>query len=355
MKNNSMKSVFFALMLVFLTASSAWAAAALADAEQETQEKTKKQKDDKAKAENEANENKDAMGALLSGFLTGSDADKAELMKKFLEATGKKSENGDGSDKPKDKESRYLAGLKVMMEKADEARAAEEYDQAALYYKIIASARVEGLEEEKKRAADALAEFETIAADKLREADDLLALKKTRDAVFIYKFISEKLQTTSSADAARVKMAQLMLDKSIASHVRFVDAQKVETAGELLTAVRLYEKIIEEYPKELSALRAQKQINAIRTDPDLKTRYEQQLETDAELKAAPLIEMAKQYIEAVKRVSDAERKSGLKADAQRRLESVIKDYPGTKYETEAKELLNQLNPPAKCDGCPPVR
>ena len=348
MKTIHLSLTFSVLSFVLISGAGGGLQAATPSLGEEERDNVTKPKDKKTeKDKQEKKEDNDALGALLAGFISGSDADKAELMKKFLEASGKKSDAGDDAGKPKDKASRYLEGLKLMMEKADEARAAEEYYQAALYYRIVASARVEGIEEEKKRATDALAEFEKIAADKLREADDLVALKKTRDAVFIYKFIAEKLQTTSSAEPARAKMTQLMLDKSIASHVRFVDAQKVETSGDLLAAVRLYEKIIEEYPKELSALRAQKQINAIRTDPDLSVRYSQQLEADADLKAAPLIGMAKQYIEAANRVSDAERKAGLKGDAQRRLETVVKDYPGTKYETEAKELLKQLNPPSK--------
>lgn len=224
-----------------------------------------------------------------------------------------------------------VKAIEEMFNKGSKAFQEKRYSAAYSYFEAVASST---LKEAAKRAAEAnakLLEIEAMAMAKLDEAQVLLYRGLRVQAVEALREVIMSFPYCEATREGKKKLSALASDPSVAAELRYVEGKAHEQAENYFEALKIYDDVINRWPEELAALRANAASRGIRKDPEKVAAAQEAMVVEAGRVAPGLLNMARNYMA-----------NEVKDRARRKLNEVISRYEGTDYAEEAKELLSKL-------------
>lgn len=229
-----------------------------------------------------------------------------------------------------------LESMKAAFKKGEEALREQRYSVAYLHFNSVASAGAKGGSDLATKARAKAREIEAMAEAKLQLAKVLMMRHEMAEAAEAFLEVVENFGYCRSASEARVLLSRLRSTPSVAASLRYSDGKAQEDAENYLKALRIYDEVARRWPDELAALRARVAAKKVRRDPEKMVFHREALEAEAERKCPTLITMAKSFLMNLATLEasedpDAETMAELKLQAVEKLQSVVREYPGTTY------------------------
>ncbi len=241
-----------------------------------------------------------------------------------------------------------VEAIKAAFEKGKDAFQEERYAAAYLHFKSVASC---GLGKAAKMAAEAKSkqlEIERMARDKLDEAEVLKLRRRQAEAAQVLVEVIESFPHCEAADQARTRLLGLKGTPSVAASLRYAEGKAQEDAESYAEALRVYDDVNRRWPGELAALRARVAARKIRADPEKTMLAREALQAEAERACPNLINMAWNYLANLSTLTAADDQDpkaieDIRSRTVKKLQVVLRDYPGTTYAQLASAAVEALS------------
>jgi hypothetical protein len=239
--------------------------------------------------------------------------------------------------KYKERIKRSIEDLKAMQQAAEANFAEGNYREAAAFYKSITGAYVPGMDKGVapviEQARERLIEMEGKAQQELRDAEDADLKRDYIKAVGHLQTVLRDYPFTKASKTAMSRLSALRSRKDVAAYVEFAEAEAAEAAGDLVTALRGYQRIADNprYEGTVPVFKAKRRIKALKSDEATRDAVKQQLQTVADKEAPPILNTARNFLMNHK-----------PAQAKEKFRTVVEKYPGTSYAEEAQKEIDKL-------------
>lgn len=223
--------------------------------------------------------------------------------------------------------------LKELFKKAKEAEKEEQWGAAYSHYHDVSLSRLKGAKTMVTESKQKLDEIEKRVDELLREARLNERRGAYASAAELYGRILGEFKFSPRAKLARQRLTQLARSPRSGSAILFTEAQVLEDAGDYARAKEAYERIIERYPEELAALRAEKRLEAFGKDPEIAAALDEGRKVLADEKCPRWLNLADNFI-----INKQPQR------AKEYLERVIEEFPDSEWAGKARVKLASLTP-----------
>jgi len=239
--------------------------------------------------------------------------------------------------KYKEKIKQSLADLKAMQTAAEAKFEEGNYREAAAFYKSITLAYVpnmdKGVAPVIEKARERLIEMEHKAQEELRHAEDADLSRDYIKAVGHLQVVLRDYPFTKAKATAVSRLSALKSRKDVAAYVEFAEAESAEAAGDLIGAMRGYQRIADNprYEGTVPVFKAKRRIDALKSDEATRDAVKEQMQAVADKEAPPILNTARNFL-----MNDKP------AQAKEKFRVVAEKYPGTTYAEQALAEIEKL-------------
>lgn len=245
--------------------------------------------------------------------------------------------NGNISKAAQDQAS--MKNLQDLLKKAQQALKDQQYLSASKLAGLIVSVEGKGTEGLHDSALNILIELEKKAQTIFDTAEEAFIKKEFDTAVDNYALITAQFPNSLVFPKARGRMMEIRSMPALASKAAFAEAQKTDEGEDYLTAIAMYENVIEKYPESVAAIKAKKAITAIKADPAKKAKLEAKAGALSEADLKTRYALACNYTNAQPK-DEAEQKTFAKG--MEIFQDIVDNYPASELAPKAKEKLDTL-------------
>lgn len=228
------------------------------------------------------------------------------------------------------KEARKLsiAAIKEAYEKGKKAHSEKRYSAAHLHLSTVAACRLKEAAKMSAQAQTTVIEIEKMIKSKIAKADIMVMKGDPAEAAKLYMEVLQEFPFADVSEKADKGLRSLRSSPKVAAMLRYMQGKAYQDAEDYAAALRIYDEVVQRWPKELSALRAQIAAKKIRSDPEMKELAGEALELKAQRKCPTLLNMAKNFLI-----------NGDAKTARAKLNQVVSDHPGTTYAAHASAVI----------------
>ncbi|HYF48439.1 MAG TPA: hypothetical protein VEJ63_03485 [Planctomycetota bacterium] len=294
-----------------------------------------------ASAEEQSKENKELMKRLAEQRAeaerrkdtSGMTAEQLANHKKQLQDHKEKQEKLQNLAEFKEKSMNNLAAVKEMFMKAEAAHKEKQYAIASPLYNSVALATVPGSEQIAETSRGRLIEYEKLAQDELKKAEDADLKQDFVKEVEILAAITKDFHQTKTKETALRNLIALKTRPDVAGYVEIAQAEELERNEKITEAVAIYNSVATNprYENTVPALKASRRLEELQKDAKVADKLKAESDAKADKEAPLLLNAAKNY------VANNRPKMALE-----KLQTIVDKYPDSKYAEQARKQIEEL-------------
>jgi outer membrane protein assembly factor BamD (BamD/ComL family) len=221
--------------------------------------------------------------------------------------------------------------VKEMFKKGQEAEKAENWNSAYHHYFDCTQATSPGTKQMVTDSRKKVEELQRKARTLFRQAEARERIGKSVEAAKMFAEIISVFSYADEVDQARARLRILKRNPRTGAKIAWAEAEVLDEAQDYVAAAKAYQEIVEEFPREVAALKARKRLEEFEEDEAISEILNAARQAEADLKAPKLLQFADNYA-----------MNERYAQARRYLLECIEQFPGTEYAETAQEKLDAL-------------